>query len=138
VPTKRCQKKYVHSLFVFIVFGVCIAGIYSNTLKAPFYFDDHKNIVENPNIRITGFNFRSIWDVAFARDSFEPTRIIPNISFALNYYVYQYAPWGYHFVNTAIHILTGIVLYFFLSLTLRLNSKREPSQQGLHKGESLV
>ena len=47
-------------------------------------------------------------------------RPVGNVSFALNYYFHQYELGGYHVVNIIIHILSGIVLYAFLRITLSL------------------
>jgi tetratricopeptide (TPR) repeat protein len=47
-----------------------------------------------------------------------PGRPIANLSFALNFYFHGYDVIGYHVVNIVIHIITGILLYFFLKTTL--------------------
>jgi tetratricopeptide (TPR) repeat protein len=39
------------------------------------------------------------------------------LSFAFNYYFGHYNPAGYHLVNIIIHIINGILLFFFLKLT---------------------
>jgi tetratricopeptide (TPR) repeat protein len=51
-------------------------------------------------------------------------RPIPYISFALNYYFHQYDVAGYHVVNILIHMITGILLYFFVRTTLNLPTLR--------------
>ena len=99
-------------LFFFIVGFV----IYSNTLEAPFYFDDISAIKDNANIRAT--RLTEIGNAGFKSSS---TRPIAFISFALNYYLHQYNLKGYHLVNIIIHILTGIFLYLFIKETLNLS-----------------
>ena len=98
-------------LLSLVVLGVLI---YANALKAPFYFDDGYNIEQNSHIRITKLTFDKLTEAAF--NSPHSNRPIANLSFALNHYFHQYDVFGYHVANIIIHIITGILLYFFLKL----------------------
>ena len=114
------DKRSVLVSLVFIVLGFLI---YSNTLNVPFHFDDKQNIVENPNIRLTGLTLKDITRACFKTAC--PNRPIANLSFALNYYFHQYNNVaGYHAINIVIHIITGILLYFFIKTTLCIPSLR--------------
>jgi len=106
------------SILLFIVAGFLI---YSNTFEAPFVFDDGQNIKNNTYIRINEISINSLVKVVFKNGSFS-IRSIPQITFALNYYFHQYNLKGYHVVNIIIHILTGILLYFFLKITLSIST----------------
>lgn len=55
-------------------------------------------------------------------------RPVAKFSFALNYYFHQYDVEGYHLVNIIIHILTGILLYLIVKITLNLPSLRSESK----------
>ena len=46
------------------------------------------------------------------------------VSFALNYYFGQYNVVGYHLVNIVVHITTGILLFFFVKLTLTISNQQ--------------
>jgi tetratricopeptide (TPR) repeat protein len=98
--------------------SLLIFCIYSNTLEAPFVFDDYANIQNNSSIRLNTFTIEEIIRAGFK--SYIPSRPIANISFALNYYFNKYNTTGYHVVNILIHIITGIFLYLFLKTTLQL------------------
>jgi len=100
-------------VLLFIILGF---GIYSNTMEAPFYFDDIERIKENPHIRMTSLSFREIGEAGLKGSS---TRPIAFITFALNYYFHQYDPMGYHIVNIFIHLFNGILLYLFVKTTLQ-------------------
>jgi hypothetical protein len=113
------DKRSALVLLVFVVLGFLI---YSNTLDVPFHFDDESNIVENPNIRLTGFSLKDITGACFK--SVCPNRPVANLSFALNYYFHKYDVTGYHVINIVIHIITGILLYFFIKTTLCIPSLR--------------
>lgn len=119
------KNKIFHFLlisFSFIVLGVVI---YSNTLEVPFYFDDIKKIKENPNIRMEQLNIDGIKNSIWAEKS-PSKRPVSYFSFALNYYFHQYDPKGYHVVNIIIHVINGILLFYFLRITLVLSGFRSP------------
>ncbi|MFC1828509.1 tetratricopeptide repeat protein, partial [Thermodesulfobacteriota bacterium] len=118
--------KVIQSLFVMLLFSALGFGVYSNTLEAPFYFDDHVDITENTHIRITGLSFNELKNAGFKSPA--SSRPISNISFALNYYFHQYDLFGYHVVNIIVHILAGIFLYLFITITLDLPCLREQYQ----------
>lgn len=58
-------------------------------------------------------------------------RPISNLSFALNWYFGQDNPFGYHFVNLLIHILTAIFLYKTTLQLLRSPSIKKYSEQDI-------
>ncbi|ABW68223.1 tetratricopeptide repeat protein [Desulfosudis oleivorans] len=97
--------------------------LYSNSLTAPFVFDDLPNIFENPHIRITRLSFPDLADAA----TVGTRRPVASLTFALNYYVHGYNVAGYHVVNIAIHILTGFLMFLVVRQTLGLtgNEKKE-------------
>ena len=115
----------IKPLAIFFLFLTLGFGIYSNTLEAPFYFDDKPGIIENPHIRITNLSFNAIKNIGF--NSVDSSRPIANISFAINYYFHQYHPKGYHVVNIIIHVLTGFLLYLFIKTTLSIPVSKSSS-----------
>ena len=113
--------KPIHT--VLLITAMIIAGIviYSNTLHVQFFFDDNTFIVNNYAIRMTVFSWNSVKTAALK--GLPAHRYLPNISFALNYYFGQLNTFGYHLVNLVIHLMSGVCLFFFLRLTLRLYHK---------------
>ena len=109
--------------FIFLLFFVLGSLIYSNTLKSPFVFDDVPNITENASLRLTELSFSQAAQAAFR--SYDPKRPVANLSFALNYYFHQYDVTGYHVVNVAVHILSGIFLYLFILVTLEVSAHKD-------------
>jgi tetratricopeptide (TPR) repeat protein len=112
-------------ILVFFALGFLI---YSNTFQSPFVFDDKLRILDNPAIRLEELSAQRLWDAAFGKYSAR-SRPVGNISFALNYYFHGYEPAGYHLVNITVHIISGILLWLFLSKTLGLIYGR-PGQNG--------
>ncbi|MCP4345311.1 MAG: tetratricopeptide repeat protein [Desulfobacterales bacterium] len=123
-PSKKKQSETepsAHMLeYLMLVFmAVFVFLIYSNNMTGPFVFDDEQNIRDNPHIRLKKLTFEGIRKAGF--ESHASYRPVANISFALNHYFHKYNLMGYHVVNILIHIATGILLFFFIKNTLKLN-----------------
>ena len=101
-------------LLALVVVG---ALIYANTLQSPFIFDDDLIIIDNPAIRMQKLRWSDIQHAVSGKGGNRP---LSNLTFALNYYFGQYNPSGYHIVNMAVHIITGLLLYIFLKTTLKI------------------
>ncbi|MHC4460106.1 MAG: DUF6056 family protein [Planctomycetota bacterium] len=118
----KCRNKAFYKAAALLVLVSLGFLIYSNTLKSPFILDDQPNIQDNHHVRLTELALKDI--IAAGFKSPNPNRPIANISFALNYYFHQDSLIGYHCTNIIIHILTGILLYFFVKNTLATPSLR--------------
>lgn len=105
--SKRAMK-----VLAFILFSSIGFSIYSNTLRAPFQFDDYGSIIENSDVHLERLSLDGLIRL-IASD-----RPVSMVSFALNYYFGGLDVFGYHAVNTVIHILTAFGLYLLLDLTL--------------------
>ena len=97
--------------------------IYANTLQSPFIFDDGHNIQKNHHIRLTQLSWEGIKKAAF--DSPVPNRPLAYITFALNYFFHGYDVFGYHLVNITVHLTTGVLLYFLITVTFNLPTLRK-------------
>src|SRR3990172_8157173 len=91
-----------------VLISITALLIYSNTFSVPFHFDDILNIMENRKIRYLSNFF-----------DFSGTRYIGELSFALNYYFGGMNVFGYHVVNIIIHIINGILVWWFVNLTFK-------------------
>jgi len=115
--------KRLHFLAILLLF-VAGTAVYSNTFQSPFVFDDINFITRNnPHVHMTDFSWASIKEAALEGNPRH--RYLPNISFAVNYYFGRENPFGYHLVNLAIHLLTGIILFFLFQATLFLCSNEK-------------
>jgi len=111
---------------IFALFGILTVTIYSNTLESPFVFDDKVRIEKNTHIRMAEFSLTKLINAGFNKSTSRP---IPFMSFALNYYFHQYDLLGYHVVNIIVHLLSGYLLYLFISTTLKLPVVRPQCDQ---------
>ncbi len=90
----------------FLVAAVLI--VYSNTFNAAFHFDDTPQIIENYKLR----DLKNLGNIIMG------PRGVTMATFALNYAAGGTDVTGYHVVNTVIHIINGILVYFLLFHTL--------------------
>ncbi len=100
---------------------ILLVGVlsYSNTFHGPFVFDDAQNIVEYETIHLDSLSPAKLAQLKFGG------RPVARLSFALNYYLGELDPFGYHLLNLLIHLLTAVLVYLFLKLTLNLPSLQE-------------
>ena len=106
------QKRY--NLIAIILIIIVSTGVYINTFKNEFVYDDIKLIVENPEIR----NLSNISHLKLAE------RPMRTISLMLDYKLFKLNPAGYHLTNLILHILCSILVYFFIAgLKLRPTGK---------------
>ena len=111
-----------YGAWLLVLLAVPVIFIYADTLTGPFIFDDRNNIEENPHIRISRITLKGLTAAAF--DSPLHRRPVAYISFALNYYFHGYNVVGFRLVNVVIHIISGILLFFFIQATFRTPALR--------------
>ncbi|MGO9016275.1 MAG: tetratricopeptide repeat protein [Dissulfurispiraceae bacterium] len=100
-----------------IVFIILI--IYSNTLNAPFQWDEDLFLVRNPIVRDLHYFVNPSDARGFEYYNFLVLRYIGFLTFALNYKMHGFSVTGYHIVNIAIHVANSILVYLLVLLTFR-------------------
>lgn len=119
------------NILIFSIFAFAILLVYSNTFHAGMHYDDSVNIIRNRHIHIDSLDWQSIKGTFFAGgqrgDIYHPVlyRPVAMFSFALNYYFHGLHVFGYHVVNTLVHIITAIFLFLFIREILILPKLRE-------------
>lgn len=96
---------------------ILLAGVvaYANTFQVPFVFDDERSITQNVAIQSL-----DLLDSGTAVDGFlPPNRYVTYLSFALNFHFGGLNVSGYHVVNLIIHLLTALLVYALLRMTLK-------------------
>lgn len=89
----------IAGLFLLLGFALYLSG-----LQAPWYFDDFRNIVENPLVRDSGKALREL---------FHP-RGVAFFSFALNQEIGGMEPMGFRLVNILLHASAAILVWRIL------------------------
>ena len=99
-------------------------------LDAPFYLDDHANIVENAWIRWDGLRLDLLPHTLFRSPTLRP---VANLSFALSYLADGLDPRGFRLANLAILVACGVgVARLSAALLARLSpAPPEPALRGM-------
>ncbi|MBI2411837.1 MAG: hypothetical protein HYV24_01330 [Deltaproteobacteria bacterium] len=97
-------------LFAALIIAASILVVYSNSFNAAFQYDDNPQIVDNYVLK----------DLKNIPSLLKGPRGITLSTFAINYALGGNNVLGYHIVNTAIHILASIAVYFFVFQTILL------------------
>lgn len=106
-------------LFLKVIFLVLTTiALYAPTLNHAFHLDDQVNIWGNSYIQISSLSVDKLIKAGFESPNYK--RPVANISFALNYYFNGLKVSGFHIVNILIHALTGIILFYFVKITIGL------------------
>ena len=108
----RANKLTPYIPFLLIIVTAYI--VYAPGLPGGFVFDDISNITSNPMIAMTELDWTELKRAAFSMDS----RPISRASFGLNHLAGGYDPYGYKLVNLVIHIINGILVFFFSKLLI--------------------
>lgn len=101
----RPMTRFLPAILLFVL----IALAWSNTFSAPFVFDDHASIIDNPTIR-------QLWPPAWLHPPASAGETVSgrpflNFTFALNYATGGLDVRGYHALNLLIHFLAGLTLF---------------------------
>jgi tetratricopeptide (TPR) repeat protein len=118
----RWARPHLAAGALLVLFG---AAVYSNTLSAPFVFDDIPQIQLNESIRIERLGVGELW-TAFTQGPVKG-RPLAYLTFALNYYAGGGDVFGFHLVNIAIHLLAGLTAYWLAFLTMTVWKARDPA-----------
>jgi hypothetical protein len=105
-------KNYV---FAFAALFVCLLIIYGNSFNCEWLFDDYPNIVDNKNVHLKTLSWADISKIFDKTPTQGLPRPVAYFSFALNYYSGALDVFGYHLVNFAVHYITSIFLFLFIT-----------------------
>ncbi len=100
-----------------VLFPILAFALYAKTMTGPFVFDDVSNISGNVKMRLYSLSWEGLKAAAVSYPS--PARILPNMSFAVNFFLGGYHVEGYHAVNVLVHVLAALGLFLFARATLR-------------------
>ncbi len=110
--------------FALLVLVAAVLAVYANSLRCPFVFDDHNDIIDNPSIR----HLWPLGDVFLAPSASGAglqSRPVVNLSFALDYALGGLNTLPFHVTNLAIHVLAGLALLGVVRRTLLLPRLRD-------------
>ena len=125
-PLSASPQRVVYLMVVGMLAGLAIL-LYLNSFQVPWQFDDRPNIVDNYSIHFHTFSADRLFGLLTSSFS-GSIRFFSYFTFALNFYFGGLNVFGYHLVNLLIHTISGLLVFWFVFLTLNL-----PSQKGRYE-----
>jgi tetratricopeptide (TPR) repeat protein len=116
VLKKISTKSISLHLLLIIVFGLIA---YSNTFDVPFQWDDLRRISGNEIVKDLSYFTDTERASALQFHDALKGRYVGYLTFALNYKINGLDVRGYHILNTAIHLITALLVYFFVILIFK-------------------
>jgi len=97
--------------------------VYQNTTENSFHFDDHLNITDHGPIKITELSTTALWNAA--TNGMLPRRVIPNFTFAIDWWRGNGSPRQFLQTNIALHILATLAVWrFFITILSAAHFKK--------------
>jgi len=115
--------------FFFLALAITTLVIYQQGINGPFVFDDHGNIRDNLQLRITELNRTTLFNAAMSGRAGPLQRPVAMLSFALNYYFaggYQY--FAFKITNVLIQVACTWLLFIFSLQLLRMPTVQQTSK----------
>jgi len=115
-PQKSKGAKYQH-LKYYVLLAVVAFGVHANSLKNDFVFDDESVVLGDPTIK----TLSSIPKYITAQEGFHKVigryyRPLVSASYAIDYSLWEFNPFGYHLTNIIIHVINTLLLFKLLLL----------------------
>ncbi len=112
---KNLAKPLAHVVLI-AVLGL---AVYSNTLHAPFQWDEEEFMQENPIVEDLGYFREPSRAEGLKYYHALRTRYVGYLTFSLNHRLHGWDVEGYHAFNIAVHLLAALTAYLLVLLTLR-------------------
>lgn len=103
-------------IFLCLICGVLAGLLFVPGVTGSFILDDGSNIVDNPGVHLQEVSFSAIRDVIISPQPGGLSRILPTLTFALDYWRGGGEPEAFKFTNILIHVVTVYGMVLFLRL----------------------
>ncbi|MCP5351977.1 MAG: tetratricopeptide repeat protein [Chromatiales bacterium] len=111
---------------VLLVAFLLTIAVYIPGLAGGFAFDDHANIVDNPQLKITQLDPISLAQAAGSAVNGERARPISMLTFGINHAFTGIDPWWLKTTNLAIHLINGVLIYLLATGLIEGLARRTP------------
>lgn len=100
-------------------------AVYANSLQNEFVFDDESVVLSDPSItKISNVPKYLTGEEGFHKVIGPYFRPIVSASYALDYALYGFKPFGFHLTNVIIHVINSLLFLRFLILVFKPANKR--------------
>jgi len=103
-------RRFFFTLLTSCACALLIALCFRPGLSGDFLLDDGDNIQQNAAIHVEHLDAAALEQAAYSFVARGGLRILPELSFALNYYAWGLDPFAFKATNLAIHVLTALAL----------------------------
>lgn len=104
----------------YIVIAIVAVAVYANSLNNQFVFDDDSVVLGDPTImslsNIPGF---FTGDMGFHKVIGAYYRPAVSSTYAIDYSLWKFNPFGFHLTNVIIHLINSLLFYLLLRLMFR-------------------
>lgn len=105
---------WINSQLCLLALLVITTLVYWPGLSGGFLFDDYPTILTNPAIRLEAFDFESLRTAASGFAQGEYGRPLATVSFAIDYAIGKYNPWGYKLTSLLVHLINALLVFVLL------------------------
>ncbi len=123
VETKEVSKRKIHwwqHAVLLLLIVIISFGVYANSLKGEFIWDDTHLIKNNTYVKDWGNLLANLTNDFFLFSQEEGKigyyRPVITLSYMLDYSLWRIKPFGYHLTNIIFHALNCIVIYLLVLL----------------------
>lgn len=115
-----------HRVPLVVLLVVVVAMLYLPGLDGPFIGDDDANIISQPMVRLDTLQPDALLAAAMSNESGPTGRVLPALSFALNYYFsgQRFDPVAFKATNLAIHVLNVLLVWLLARRVLAAGGLR--------------
>src|SRR5439155_22087565 len=120
--SEALQRTASHRLFAFLILLLCALLAYAPALNGELLWDDLYLVGENPFFKSPVFILEVFKHWLYLDSISLYYRPVQNISYILDYWLWNGSAFGYHLTNAILHGLSSFLLYLLLRRLLSVLS----------------
>ncbi len=121
------SKNNLTTLLIPVIIAYITLQVYSLSLGNAFVnWDDHKYVLENPDILLLNADFLRYSLTATVVSNWHPLTLL---SYAVDYRLWGYDPWGYHLTNILLHGFNTVMVLIIIKRLTTLATKKPPPRR---------
>jgi hypothetical protein len=113
------QPTAVRPAIFFLLACLLAIAVYFPGLSGDYVFDDMQNLLNNTRLPMKELNLENLEAASFSSHAGRLKRPVSMFTFALNRYFFGVNPLPWKIINLAVHLLTGVALFWLASLIMK-------------------
>lgn len=116
-PVKKAEAPLLNKNIVYIILAVITFAVYANSLYNDFVFDDESVVQADPTImELSNIPKFFTGEMGFHKVIGAYYRPVVSSTYAIDYAIWEFNPFGYHLTNVIMHIINVLLFYALLLL----------------------